>query len=366
MFKKLLILNLLTSVPLLFGQSQSGPVMPAGQTPAGQAPAGQGSTNRNWNQRIQELSFNSASTDYRLGAGDLITVDVFGIEGFGRNLRVSSTGTITLPYVGAIKAAGLTTSELEAELAKMLDGRFIKNPQVSVFVVEYRSQSVFVLGAVQKPGQYQITSPLRLIDAIGLAGGLNLEAADNYAIIQKKGATSGPPAEKPPAAATGQQVENVVAAQGETPASIRVNLRDLLENGKMDLNVPIAGGDVVQIPERQISRFYVVGDVNRPGAFELPREETMFVSQALAEAGGPLKTAKSDKAVLVRWDNKGQRQDMPINVSEIMKGTKPDLLLQANDVLFLPGSTAKSIGYGLLGVIPGTVSSTVVWGTVRR
>ena len=197
MFKKTVILTLLCSFPALLGQSRSSPAMPSGQSPAVQAPSGGSagqtpSSNRNWNQRIQELSFTSGSTDYRLGAGDLITVDVFGIEGFGRNLRISSTGTITLPYVGAVKAAGLTTADLEQEIGKTLDGRFIKNPQVSVFVVEYRSQSVFVLGAVQRPGQYQITSPLRLIDAIGLAGGLNLEAADNYAIVQKKGATMGP------------------------------------------------------------------------------------------------------------------------------------------------------------------------------
>jgi len=359
MFNKLVILSLLCPFPTLFAQSRNTtPSAPQGQSPAVQAPSGQGSggqtnsTNRNWNQRIQELSFNSGSTDYRLGAGDLITIDVFGIEGFGRNLRVSSTGTVTLPYVGVVKAAGSTTAELEEQLGKMLDGRFIKNPQVSVFVVEYRSQSVFVLGAVQRPGQYQITSPLRLIDAIGLAGGLNLEAADNYAIIQKKGATSGPTEQ--------------VAASGQKTESVRVNLKDLLENGNLDLNVQIAGGDVVQVPERQIARFYVIGDVNRPGAYELPREQNMFISQALAEAGGPMRTANASKAVLVRWDDKGQRQEMPVDVADIMKGKKPDLALRANDVLFLPGSAAKSIGYGLLGVIPGTLSNTVVWGTVRR
>lgn len=361
MFRKILILSLLCPFPALHAQNQGAPAGPPGQNPAVQNPNGQGSggqttsSNSNWNQRIQQLSFTSGSTDYRLGAGDLITVDVFGVEGFGRNLRVSSTGTITLPYIGAVKAAGMTTVELEEQLSKTLEGRFIKNPQVSVFVVEYRSQSVFVLGAVQRPGQYQITSPLRLIDAIGLAGGLNLEVADDYAIIQKKGATSGP---------TTEQV--AATAAGEKPESRRINLKDLLENGNLDLNVQIAGGDVVQIPERQITRYYVVGDVNRPGAYELPHEEQMFVSQALAEAGGPMRTAKTSKAVLVRWDEKGARQELPVDVADIMKGKKPDLPLRANDVLFLPGSTAKSIGYGLLGVIPGTLSNTVVWGTVRR
>jgi len=328
MVKKLGILVLGVSFPVLFAQ------------------------NPNWNQRIEQLSFTEANNDYRLGPGDLVQVDVFGVEGFGRNLRISSSGTITLPYVGSVEAAGLTTVELEAKLSELLDGRFIKNPQVSVFVAEYRSQSVFVLGAVQQPGQYQITQPLRLIDAIGLAGGLNLEVADDYAIIQKKGATTGPGAG---AAAAPQQAE-----------SLKVNLKDLLENGKLDLNVPITGGDVVQIPERHIERFFVIGDVNRPGAYELPREEELFISQALAEAGGPMRTAKASKAVLVRWDEEGRRQELAVNVEDILKGKQPDMALHPNDVLFLPGSTAKSIGYGLLGVIPGTLSNTIVWGTVRR
>jgi len=145
-----------------------------------------------------------------------------------------------------------------------------------------------------------------------------------------------------------------------------VNLKDLLENGKLDLNVPITGGDVVQIPERHIERFFVIGDVNRPGAYELPREEELFISQALAEAGGPMRTAKASKAVLVRWDEEGRRQELAVNVEDILKGKQPDMALHPNDVLFLPGSTAKSIGYGLLGVIPGTLSNTIVWGTVRR
>lgn len=327
MFRKVILLSLLFCLPVLFAQDQ------------------------NWNERIQKLSFTETISDYRLGPGDLIQVDVFGVEGFGRNLRINSSGTITVPYIGAVKAAALTTIELEERLSEMLDGRFIKNPQVTVLVAEYRSQSVFVLGAVTNPGQYQLTQPLRLIDVIGMAGGLNLETADTVAIVQKKGATNGPD------------------ANGTTPVrtqeTLRIDLTELLENGKLDLNTPISGGDVVQVPERQIERYYVIGDVNRPGAYELPRDEELFVTQALAQAGGPLRTAKTSKGLLVRIDDKGQRQEVALNVDDIVKGKKPDMTLLPNDVIFLPGSTAKSIGYGLLGIIPGTLSNTIVWGTVR-
>lgn len=109
----------------------------------------------------------------------------------------------------------------------------------------------------------------------------------------------------------------------------------------------ISAGEVVQIPEGEIAIFYLIGAVKRPGAFELPRDGSMFVSQALAEAGGPLESAKADEALLVRWDENG-REEIPINVSEIMQGKKPDMPLQPNDVLFLPVSKTKGGGHPII------------------
>jgi polysaccharide biosynthesis/export protein len=341
--KKLTSLIILFCFPVLFAQNEA------------------------WNQRIQQLSFADAGNDYQLGPGDLIQIDVFGVENFRQNLRVSSSGTVTVPYLGTVRASGLTTMQLEESLRAGLDEKYIKNPQVSVFVNEYRSQSVFVLGAVSRPGQYQITQAVRLIDAIGMAGGLNIETADDFAIVQKKGAISGPGSAEAPVVQTAAPANAPAAAAGNLPANgVRVNLKDLLENGNLDLNIPIEGGDVIQVPERQMERFFIVGDVGRPGAYELPRDEDVNITQALAWAGGPLRTAKKDKGLLIRHDENGQRQELALNVEDIFKGKKPDVEVRANDVIFLPGSTAKSIGYGLLGIIPGTVSSTVVWGTVRR
>ncbi len=384
------------------------------QTAVAQQPSEQSSTT--WNQKIQQLSFGGAGgQEYRLGNGDLIEINVFGVENFKQQVRVNSSGSVTFPYVGTVQVAGMTPTEVEEKMRSLLDEKYIKNPQVTVFVAEYRSQPVFVLGAVQKPGQYQITSSLQLVDAIALAGGLNTETAAGYAIIQRrprdqaaaasgqldqagqtgqpmdgKAAQAARPTQPQPAQAaqsagpaegpqtvkasqtgqTGQVAQASVATSGVAgtgnPETIRIDLRELLERGRMDLNIPIQGGDVVQIPEKQIARFYVIGDVNRPGAYELPTENQLFVTQALAWAGGPMRTAKKSKGVLVRYDERGGRQEMAINVDDIMKGKNPDITVMPNDVIFLPGSTAKSIGYGLLGVLPGTASSALVYGTVRR
>jgi polysaccharide export outer membrane protein len=98
--------------------------------------------------------------------------------------------------------------------------------------------------------------------------------------------------------------------------------------------------------------FYVIGDVNRPGAFEIPSESRMLVSQALATSGGPTKTAKASKGVLIRYDARGTREERPVDFAGILRGKKPDFEVMANDVIFVPGAAAKTLGLGLLNIIP--------------
>jgi polysaccharide biosynthesis/export protein len=341
--------------------------------------------NEHWNQRINQLSFaGQRSADYRLGPGDLVDISVFGVDDFTRQVRISSSGTITLPFLGTLEVAGLSAAEMEQKLSSLLvEGNFIQNPQVTVFISEYRSQTVFVLGAVQRPGQYQMTHQMNLVDVIAMAGGLDLGRAGDEALVQKRSAAGGEatamagpqqpvdasvpvqPVSADPVVSFADAQQQVSVNQGGGQA-VRVDLRQLLEEGDMNMNLAIDGGDIVQVPERQIELFYVIGEVQQPGVFELPDHQPIGVTQALAWAGGPMRTAKADKGVLVRYDEQGNRQEIAVNLDDIMKGRKTDIAVQANDVIFVPGSTAKNIGYGLLGVIPGTISNSVVWGTVRR
>ncbi|MFB3904050.1 MAG: polysaccharide biosynthesis/export family protein [Acidobacteriota bacterium] len=301
---------------------------------------------QSWNDRIQTLSRlgKPPVDDYRIGPGDLLEIAVFGEEKLSRTLRVSSSGTITLPFLDAINVNAMTALELEEQLETRLDGVVIHNPQVSVFVKEYRSQPVFVLGAVERPGEYQMSRQLRLIDAIAMAGGLKLEKAADQAVIQRS---------------------RIDEATGSSqPEAIKISLKDLLDNSVATLNVPLLPGDVIQIPERVDDLFYVVGEVNRPGAFALPRNQQLLLSQALAWAGGTQKTAKADKGLLVRYEN-GQRREMAINFTDIIKGKQPDVEIKPSDVVFIPGSKIKTLGYGLLGTIPGTVQGAVIYGPIR-
>ena len=122
------------------------------------------------------------NAEYKLGPGDLIEVGVFGIDEYRHTVRISANGLLKLPLIDAVNASGLTAAELEGKLAELLGSDVIKNPQVSVFVKEYRSQPVYVLGAVQRPGQYQITMQMRVVDAIAMAGGAQATAGDEVTI----------------------------------------------------------------------------------------------------------------------------------------------------------------------------------------
>jgi len=294
-----------------------------------------------------------ASPDYRLGPGDVIDVAVFNTSNLAQTLRVSSSGSITMPFLGKVAVSGLTGDELEIELASRLkDSGLVRDPQVSVFIREFNSQPVFVLGAVRLPGQYVITQPLQLVQVLAMAGGLDPIRAADYMQFQRRG--------KAGAAAPVNLTDEL---QGENVR--RIDLKKLLELGEEELNLPVQGGDVIFVPERPVSMFYVVGEVNHPGAFQLPDEGDLLLSQALAQAGGPMKTAKIGKGMLVRYDEHGRRQEVAVNFSDILRGKKPDLTVQRDDVIFIPGSNFKTIGYGLLGTIPGTVSGTVIYGASR-
>ena len=184
---------------------------------------------------------------------------------------------------------------------------------------------------VQKPGQYQITLPLKIVDAISLAGGLQPTAGDEVTI---------------------QRVSREGVEQNVT-----VNLGELLEKGDLARNVPVQGGDVIHVRERVTETVYVIGEVNRSGAFVKPAKQEWRVSQVIAYAGGPMKTANLSKGVLVRYKDGGEREELPVDFGQILKGKKEDFFVRSNDVIYVPGSKFKNFGQTVLNGLPGTLAS---------
>jgi protein involved in polysaccharide export with SLBB domain len=125
-------------------------------------------------------------------------------------------------------------------------------------------------------------------------------------------------------------------------------------------NLELQGGDVLYVPLRKTEMFYVVGAVRSPGRLDISARQSLLVSQAIAMAGGLENTADSDKGILLRYDQTGVRQEIPVDVKAILRGKAPDVTVQADDIIFIPGSATKSIAYGLLNLVPMAVTTIIV------
>jgi len=292
------------------------------------------------NERLRSMTAVARfSQDYLLGPGDIILITVYGIEDLKqKELTLDSGGWATLPFIHEVQLIGLTPREAEVKIAALYEASVIKNPQVSVSVKDYRSQFINVLGAVFKPGTYQLMRRAFLIDALAMAGGLLAEKAESKAFVQRANPGEG------------------------QPNPIEVDLVDLLEKGNLALNVPVYAGDVISVPERADRYYYVLGDVNRGGAFEIKRSETITLTRALAAAGGLMPTAKTDKTVVIRQLEDGSTKQISVDVKLLLKGRGGDMRLGQNDVVFVPGSTTKTVGRGVLNSIGGVLAALVYVG----
>jgi polysaccharide export outer membrane protein len=177
--------------------------------------------------------------NYRLGAEDEIQIRVWGHDDLTRTTRVGLNGTVSFPFVGEIKAQGLSVQELQKELEHRLGPKYIVDPHVTITVTDFKSQKFFVVGNVQKPGTYPLTKPIRVVEAISQAGGLAagtiskpLSGAVAIVIRSQLGGKSDQP----------QKPDQVPASQ-----KVTVSLSEAMA-GDPKLNVEIKNGDTIYIP----------------------------------------------------------------------------------------------------------------------
>jgi len=251
------------------------------------------------------------TTRIRLGPGDLVEVNVYGVPDLTTKTRVSNTGELYLPLVNYVHVGDLSVEEAQTVIAKQLEsGGFVKDPHVSIFVNEYSSQSVSVLGEVSKPGTYPALGDRNLVDMITAAGGLTERAGRIVTITHR---------DKP------DEVQTVELGR---------NLTD-----KPEANVPVAPGDMIDVHRAPI--IYVVGDVGRPSGLMVDNG-TLTVLQALALAGGANRTAKlNDARILRKSDGPNGVTETPLKLKKMLEAKAPDVPLQPNDILFVPLSGAK-------------------------
>jgi polysaccharide export outer membrane protein len=269
-----------------------------------------------------------APPSYVLGAGDEVSIWALGAEEIGTHpFRVDLNGNVDVPLAGHIHAAGLTVDQLRAELVKQLSSQ-IKKPQVTVSVTELRSQPVSVMGAVNKPGTYQLQGERTLLEVLSLAEGVKADAGNKVRISRSVDQGSLPV----PGAAPDGSGRFTVAETG---------LRDALDSKSAVSALVIRPHDVITVEQGQT--IYVMGDVNKQGAFALGQREQISALQALSLAGGTGPAAKPSKSRILRETADGKRTEIPINLSKILEGKAEDVPLQAGDFLYVPDSRVKNV-----------------------
>jgi len=287
----------------------------------------------------------AADAGYRIGPGDKIAVSVLGLPNFDRETYVSNSGKVHLPRLGVISVIEHSASELSKELEiRYTEKGLLTDPVVRVRVIEYRSKPVYVMGEVLSPGQFVITEKMFLSDLIGIANGLASSAGDVGYLYRRREPNSEPDGLQDPLPADGT-VDSIV-----DDVTV-VKLAELYTDPSV--NVQLRGGDMFYIPVKETEHIYVIGDVLHPGQHEMPETGSVFGVRALAMAGGPLKTAKLAHAVIVSRNVDGSVSYDKINLKSIFRGRESDVVLEPGQILFVPGSATKALGFGLLGSIPG-------------
>lgn len=247
--------------------------------------------------------------EYRIGAQDVLEITVIGFDDLNKRYRVSENGTISLPYLGDIEVMGHTKATLEKKLADLLKDNYLKDPQVTIVIVEFQSKKVYLIGAVSSPGPYDILGRLTLLKLIAQAGGLDADAGDEIIVMRQ-------------------------LPEGKK-TSIKISVEDLIMKGDPELDIPLQPEDVVSIPVDKTILIYVTGQVIMPGALEVKESNIPTLLRAIAQAGGFSERASKGGVIIKRKDSSGKETRIKVNVNDIIKGKKRDVQLQENDVIIV-------------------------------
>ena len=249
--------------------------------------------------------------EYIIGPQDLLEIKVFELPELNQTVRVSEDGSITIPLLNKVMVGGMSKDAVERKLAELLEARFVKNPQVSVFIKEYQSRMVAVIGAVESPGMYELVGRQNLLQMISKAGGIKENASSQLFVLREGESGNG--------------------------GALSIDLEDLLANGNQKLNIPLQPGDVINIPVDKIILVFVFGEVKNPGALQVKMSKKVTLLQAIAQAGGTTEGASKGGITIKHKDRKtGKETKFKVNLREIIRGDKPDIELREGDVVYVP------------------------------
>ena len=236
--------------------------------------------------------------NYVVGPEDILAVTVFNEAQLSGRYRVENDGHFSYPFLGRVKAGGATVAEVASSLRSRLADGYLRNPQVTVEVEQFRSQSVFVIGEVRTPGKYMLSGAVSLIEALAQAGSVTQQAGGEVLILHPRDGARG---------------SGVTTPERSDADVQRVNLREV-ETGRLSRNVTIRDGDTIFVPKAE--RFFVTGFVRTPGSYTL--EPNMTVLQAISMAGGVTERGSGRRLRVTRVVN-GERKDLDAKPTDLVQ-----------------------------------------------
>ena len=269
------------------------------------------------------------ASNLAIGPGDMLDITVYDVPELTLKVRVGEDGSATLPLVGAMRFAGLSVSEAEDMLVtKLVQGDYVKAPQVSILISEFATQSVSVGGEVNQPGIYPLPGPHTLFDAISAAGGLTPNAGNTITIVHK-GSPSAP-----------QKITIGNNGSFQNPPDV------------------IQPGDMITVSKAGI--VYVVGEVTRPGGFLLGNNTHLTVVKAIALAGGQTTHARMKHVSIVRHRD-GLVEITTVDLKQMMRGREQDIQMQPDDILYVPNSGVRTATDILQKASIGAVAAATIY-----
>jgi polysaccharide export outer membrane protein len=289
----------------------------------------------------------SAPEGYVLGPGDQFSLEIADLEELnGKVHRIDGDGTVTLPLVGRVKAAGLTLPQFEALLDDKLSSQ-LNEPHITVTVTETLSAPVTVLGSVNTPGVHQIKGNQSLAEVLSLAGGLKNDAG--YRVTITRRAEYGPLPLKDAAIDTGNKV-----------STGSVDVSDIIDAKNPAENIRIMPNDVITVPRAKL--VYVIGEVKRSGGFTLEQHQSVPILQVLALAEGLTRSAAKNRAVIMRQQpGAPNRTEIKVDLGKIMSGRDKDVSLLPDDILFVPNSLGREISLMAIATAVSQGTGVAIW-----
>ncbi len=258
----------------------------------------------------------AGADEYTIGPRDILMISVWGQTDLSRDYAVEPDGYVPFPLVGRVKAAGLTPKEFAAQLKETLEKDYLVNPQVIVSVKEYLSRRVTVIGEAERPGAYFLSGPTTVLDIISKAGGLAKTAGSQVVLVRKP---------RP-------------GVQGGAGGNVTMQLSfERMKAGDPAANVAVEDDDTIFVPKGKGNAFFVLGEVRKPGSYQLEGETSVL--EGITIAGGFTDKAAPGRTRILRNTPTGQ-EVIYVDMNDVMKRGQREkaIMLRENDVVVVPES----------------------------